>query len=376
MKKLFSIMLAVVLTVSLAACNIGAAAEPTPEEAYNQAVSFLESGNKNMAAIYFGKAIGYQDAKERSLALWDEIADRKTIAVNESHTVAILADNDVDAVGSNLFKRCNVGLLINSIAIDAGRAHTVGLKPDGTVLATQYEATWDPTYKSDFYNGQCDVQGEEWENIVAIAAGAYHTVGLKANGTMIATRYYDVESYPYDNYYGQCRVHGIRDVIAISAGYSHTVCLKADGTVVSVGIEAYELDDVKKWRDIVAISAGDYHTVGLKADGTVVAIGKNDQGQCNVEGWSDIVAISAGGDHTLGLRSDGTVVSTEYIDDPNEDWDDYNGQCDVSGWRDIVAIAAGKKHSVGLKSDGTMVAVGDDSVGRMDVSEWLVKLPS
>ena len=80
----------------------------------------------------------------------------------------------------------------------------------------------------------------------------------------------------------------------IAAGWRHTVGLKADGTVVAVGLNFNGQCDVEAWTDIVAVSAGDGYTVGLKADGTVVAVGDNDDGQCNVEAWTDIVAVSAG----------------------------------------------------------------------------------
>ncbi len=80
----------------------------------------------------------------------------------------------------------------------------------------------------------------------------------------------------------------------VSAGWGHTVGLKADGTVVAVGSNGRGQCDVDGWTDIVAVSAGDFHTVGLKADGTVVAVGYNGYGQCDVDGWTDIVAVSAG----------------------------------------------------------------------------------
>ena len=75
----------------------------------------------------------------------------------------------------------------------------------------------------------------------------------------------------------------------VSAWDSHTVGLKADGTVVAVGYNLYGQCDVDGWTDIVAVSAGDFHTVGLKADGTVVAVGSNLSGQCDVDGWTDIL---------------------------------------------------------------------------------------
>ena len=147
-----------------------------------------------------------------------------------------------------------------------------------------------------------------------IAAGSGHTVGIKSDGTVVATG---------DNKYGQCNVEGWKDIIAVSARYDHTVGLKSDGTVVATGENPHGQCNVEGWEDIIAVSAGGYHTVGLKSDGTVVATGENPHGQCNVEGWKDIIAVSAGSWHTVGLKSDGTVVATG---------DNDYGQCNVEGW--------------------------------------------
>ena len=71
----------------------------------------------------------------------------------------------------------------------------------------------------------------------------------------------------------------------LSAAGSYTVGVKADGTVVATGDNKYGQCDVDKWTDIVAVDAGGYYTVGLKSDGTVVATGDNEYGQCDVFGW-------------------------------------------------------------------------------------------
>ena len=73
-----------------------------------------------------------------------------------------------------------------------------------------------------------------------------------------------------------------KDIVAISAGGWHTVGLKADGTVIAAGYNHDGQCDVSGWKDIVAVSAGACHTVGLKSDGTVIAAGYNHDGQCNV----------------------------------------------------------------------------------------------
>ena len=62
----------------------------------------------------------------------------------------------------------------NIVAIDYSEDHIVGLKNDGTVLATG-----DNTY------GQCDVS--EWKDIIAIIAGPTYTAGLQTNGDIVIT---------------------------------------------------------------------------------------------------------------------------------------------------------------------------------------------
>ena len=223
--------------------------------------------------------------------------------------------------------------------VSAGGSHTVGLKADGTVVAVG----------DNDYN-QCDVEG--WTDIVAVSAENIHTVGLKSDGTVVAVG---------DNGFNQRDVEDWTDIVAVSAGNIHTVGLKFDGTVVAVGWNSDNQCDVEGWTDIVAVSAGIFHTVGLKADGTVVAVGENDDNQCGVEDWTDIVAVSAGNDHTVGLKSDGTVVAVGS--------NDFN-QCDVEGWTDIVAVSAGSCHTVGLKADGTVVAVGSNKYNQCDVEDW------
>ena len=76
--------------------------------------------------------------------------------------------------------------------------------------------------------------------------------------------------------------------------------------------------------------------------------------------FKDIVAVSAGTTNTVGLKSDGTVVAVG---------SNTYGECNVSDWTDIVAISAGFLYTVGLKSDGTVVAVGRNGFDEFNVSD-------
>ena len=299
---------------------------------YNAAVSFYENGEYKKAAIAFSGVGDHKDARERSFALWNDIAERQTIAGSGDHTVGLKSDGTVVAAGDNKYGQCDVSDWTDVVAVACGVYHTVGLKSDGTVVAV-----------GDNYYGQCDVSG--WTDVVAVACGDVHTVGLKFDGTVVATG---------NNSDG---VSDWTDVVAIACRYSQTVGLKSDGTVVAAGNNS----DVSDWTDVVAVACSGYHTVGLKSDGTVVAAGDNEYGQCNVSDWTDVVAIACRYRITVGLKSDGTVVAAGY---------NKYGQCDISDWTDVVAIACDVDHTVGLKSDGTVVAAGDNFYGQCDVSDW------
>jgi hypothetical protein len=188
-----------------------------------------------------------------------------------------------------------------------------------------------------------------------IAAGGRHTVGIRPDGTVVATG---------NNDDGQCNVDGWTGIWHVAAGFSHTVGLEEGGTVVATGNNDDGQCNVGGWTDIGLVVAGDWHTVGLRDDGTVVATGKSDQGQCDVLGWTDIQQVAAGGAHTVGLESGGTVVATGR---------NSEGQCNVGGWADIALVVAGYAHTVGLKDDGHVVATGNNDDGECDVGGWILE---
>ena len=253
-----------------------------PPVNYSKAEKLLAAGDVKKAAISFGKCAGYQDARERSMSLWDTIADRKTLVANGTSIIALKIDGT--AIGSSDINgdEADVSNWTDIVALSTGLAHTVGLKSNGTVVAVGQNL-----------EGECDIS--DWTDIVAISAGTWSTFGLKANGTVVAIG---------SNEYDECDVSDWTDIVAINARTFRTVGLKADGTVVAVGWSNDGQCDVSDWTDIVAISTGDFHTVGLRANGTVVAVGDNEDGQCDVSDWTDIVAISAGYRHTVGLKAE------------------------------------------------------------------------
>ena len=291
---------------------------------YQTGVKLMDSHRNYEAAITFGKLDNYKDAQVLSKKLWAEFVSDCTLSVNFSHSLAIKENGKIDTAGSNEYGQCDVEDWTDIVSVSAGGYHSVGLREDGTVVAT----------------GAASDRVNDWENIVAISAGGFHTVGIKSDGTVIAEG---------SNDDGQCNVDTWENIVAVSAGQRHTVGLRSDGTVVATGYNNNGQCEIENWQNVVSVSATMYRTVGLKKDGTVVTAGENDHGQGNVHNWKNIVAVASTRDITVGLKSDGTVVATGY---------NYKNVCNVEDWIDIVAVATSGDSIVGLTSGGYIVEQG------------------
>ncbi|PYJ03507.1 MAG: hypothetical protein DME25_12055 [Verrucomicrobia bacterium] len=236
---------------------------------------------------------------------------------------------------------------VRAVALAAGAWNSLALRASGVVVA----------WGNDF-NGQIDVP-TNLTDAVAIAAGSYHCLAIRANGTLVAWGADD---------YGQTSVpSGLASVIAIAAGAWHSLALKADGTLVAWGDDSLGQTDVPPdLVNVVAIAAGGGHSLALKGDGTVVAWGDNTDaggsfvGQSVVpDGLANVAAFAAGDYHSLAVKNDGTVVA----------WGDNSQHqssppADLTG---VVAVAAGRAHSLALKADGTVAAWGANLNGQCDL---------
>jgi alpha-tubulin suppressor-like RCC1 family protein len=183
-----------------------------------------------------------------------------------------------------------------------------------------------------------------------------------------------------------------------AAGYYHSLVLKSNGTVFAWGNNEYgQLGDgtnahkntpvqVAGLSNVAALAGGFYHSLALDKDGAVWAWGYNKFGQLGdgtnahkntpiqVAGLPVITAIAAGGDHSLALDDKGTVWAWgkgdygqlgDGANDSSPTPVKVKGKGGVGNLSDVTALAGGLYHSLALKSDGTVFAWGDNEFGQL-----------
>jgi len=139
------------------------------------------------------------------------------IAAGSYHSLALKSDGSVVVWGSNLDGQNTVPAGLGGVVAIASDVHNLALKSDGTVVAWGYndagQVTGTPLVVSPYtaIASPVTLGGHMLSGVVAIEAGAYHSLALKSDGKVVAWG---------DNYFGQSTVPVVAQggVVAIAAG--------------------------------------------------------------------------------------------------------------------------------------------------------------
>jgi alpha-tubulin suppressor-like RCC1 family protein len=131
----------------------------------------------------------------------------------------------------------------------------------------------------------------------SIAAGGGHSLALKPNGTLLSWGNDSAgqlgDGGTNTDQSTPVAVSGASNIVAITAGYYHSLALKADGTLLGWGAGSYgQLGDGTSddkpvptpitnplASNIIAISANGSYSMALKSDGTILAWGYGGNGE-------------------------------------------------------------------------------------------------
>ena len=177
------------------------------------------------------------------------------------------------------------GISGNAVAIAAGAFHCLALKNDGTVAAWGLND-----------NSQSTVPGG-LATVVAIAAGASHSLALKADGHVVAWG---------NNSFGQRDVPtDLDNVVGIYAGQDYSAAVKNDGSVRIWGNNAYTLSPAPAAaKHLLQDSSGPtaQHILAIRDDLALIPWGRNLEGQATPPAdFGDVIAVAGSQSHSLAL---------------------------------------------------------------------------
>ncbi|MDQ3800927.1 MAG: hypothetical protein M3384_16010, partial [Acidobacteriota bacterium] len=290
--------------------------------------------------------------------------------------------------------------------INSGLYHTLFLKAGGSVHISGV----------NIYGtlGDGETQGEAptpipvagMTNAVQVATNGYHSMVLKADGTVWAwgvNTYGQIGNGTFSSSGCFCAPSPVQtlisNVVQIDAGYNFSMALKADGTVWGWGtltgngtaavnaLPAQTGANVAEFNNIISISGGNAHALALGADGTVWSWGWNRSGQlgsgsssqnehrhlpARVNGLSGVTQIAAGEEHSVALKSDGTVWVWGRNDQGQIGNDTiFSGGCmcvplpTQANITDVIDIKAEGYFTLARKRDGTVWAWGGNNYGQI-----------
>ena len=311
--------------------------------------------------------------------------------------------------------------LANIVAVAAGDLYSMVLKDDGTVWtwgSNTYGQLGDGTTQDK--DTPVQVIGEDGEehltDIVAIAAEG-HSVALREDGTVWtwgsndSGQLGDGTTEDRDTPVQVVAPNGdgvLENIVAIAAGRFHTMALEQDGTVWTWGRNGGVLGDgteinrhtpvkVKIFESQEALEeivfvAGSDHTLAVKDEGTVFSWGNNLHGQLGdgttedknaavqvkgPEGEEDLTEISLvemGREHSIALKDEGTVWTWGN----NQRGQLGNGTNSPSSFpvqvkapdgeddlEEVLVVAAGTNHSIAVKADGSIWTWGRNWDGQL-----------
>ncbi len=277
------------------------------------------------------------------------------VATGQAPSAPAAADSRAPASGEDLWDSWDRRLSV-------GPFHVLYVGRDGTVWA------WGRNGHGQLGIGKTSeaepqpVKVQGLTDVVAVAAGRFHSLALRRDGTVWAWGKNDrgqvgVTPNPLVPY----PVRGLTDVVAIRAGYDTSYALRRDGTLWAWG-----------WGGWGLLGTGDFRDRPLPTQ---------------VQGLSGIRALPQGvfGDGVAGvLREDGTVwvwgysrhgllgtgEGCDHWGQWDYDWEHGQGQAtpvQVKGLKDVAQLAVGTGHFVALLKTGEVVAWGLSHRGQAGV---------
>ena len=227
------------------------------------------------------------------------------IAAGEFHSLFLNSDGSLWAMGYNsdgelgdtTYSEADSPEKIvatNVTAIAAGEWHSLFLKNDGSLWVMgwgEFGQLGDGTYNN---NGVNTPEKIVTTNVTAIAAGWNHSLYIMNDGSLWAMGN-NAYGQLGDGHYNSTGINKPEKIVAsgvtaIAAGEYHSLFLKSDGSLWAMGDKEEGQLGAGTWNsqvspekivatNVTAIAAGQWHSLFLKSDGSLWGMGYNEDGE-------------------------------------------------------------------------------------------------
>ncbi|KPA15074.1 hypothetical protein MHK_004719, partial [Candidatus Magnetomorum sp. HK-1] len=278
------------------------------------------------------------------------------LAIGDFHNLALNDDGSVWAWGQNSYGQLGDGTttnqtnpaqvtgLTNVIMVAAGHYHSLAIKSDGSVWGwgrNSYGQLGDGTTTESQLS---PVQAVGLTNITMLAAGNYHSMALKDDGSVWLwgrNGFGQLGDGTTVNKITPFQLSGLTNIVIIDAKERRSFAVKNDGSVWAWG----------------------YNT-GALGDGTII----DRSSPVQLTGFSNVTMLVAGYSHILALKDDSSAWAWGYngtgqLGDGTYTSRSSPGQ--VTGLSNITDLAAGAAHSLALKDDNSVWAMGRNTNGQL-----------
>ena len=254
-------------------------------------VAIAAGENHSLALTASGTVIGWGDNSAGQTTIPSGLSNVIAISAFGEQSLALTASGSVVSWGDNSAGQRNIPAgLTNVVAISAGDYFDLALTTAGKVVA----------WGSNIY-GQTNVPAG-LSNIVAIAAGS--SLGNAQSWGLALTSGGQVVGWGGNNF-GQISIpSGLSNVVAIATGWYHSMVLKADGTVAAWGASGAnfgQLTPPAGLSNVVAIAGGNVHSLAL-VENNRVNITKQPASQTVAVGSTATLTLVASGSTPLNYQ--------------------------------------------------------------------------
>ena len=286
-----------------------------------------------------------------------------SISTGRAHSCGLREDGTAVCWGSNQDGKASPPARERFISVKAGVSHSCGLRRDGTAVC------WGADYNDllsvpDGVRFTAISAGEEYScgfledgSARCWGTGGLSTCTSSVGGFFHCSRIYTEDSIPASP--------PETERIASISTESPNCALTAEGRATCWTKYQSGLVSAPKTEQYTSITSSTRHACGLRTDGTAVCWGSDRFGEASPPSGiglssdtsqphvpTDLISIDSGGYHTCALDPHGAV----HCWGPN--W--WNGR-----FADLLAqISSGSAHMCGLRRDGSVVCRGDDGYGQ------------